>query len=506
MKLKSLSAAIALAIVPTTSVFAAALDRSGQSIAAFLQPGNYAEIGISSLHPTVDGKDASGNQVNDMADTYNFWNAALKVQPTEYFSFGLLYDEPFGAAATYKGNNNFVAQPNQAFATGTFGANAPLNSSLGISGSTHVDVDTRNITSLFGFKPMTNFTLYGGLVYQEVEGKVNLRGASYGPLSGYDINIDEDSAFGWIAGAAYEIPEIALKTSITYRSEIEHEVSSRENLPLGNAARGIVSGINSQLSANPASAAFVGSTSAQTISNLGNALTTIQSQLDQVNTGLNNISNALQNPALPAGQRDILLAQQTALQGNQTALAGAQTSLATARAGLTALAGPASLPSTADTRTKVTTPQSVNLDFQTGIMADTVAFANVRWVDWKEFSVQPPLFGTATSGLNLVDYTDDQWSANVGVGRKLSDVLAGNVSIGWDSGAGNPVTTLGPTEGYWNVGLGLRYSPAPQVELSGGVKYFWLGDADAKISSGAIVGDFEGNHALAVGLKLGYRF
>ncbi len=37
---------------------------------------------------------------------------------------------------------------------------------------------------------------------------------------------------------------------------------------------------------------------------------------------------------------------------------------------------------TENSTTTITTPQSVNLDFQTGIMANTVAFANVRWVKW----------------------------------------------------------------------------------------------------------------------------
>ncbi len=39
---------------------------------------------------------------------------------------------------------------------------------------------------------------------------------------------DEDGAVGWLAGFAYQIPEIALKTSITYRSEIDHKASARE--------------------------------------------------------------------------------------------------------------------------------------------------------------------------------------------------------------------------------------------------------------------------------------
>jgi long-chain fatty acid transport protein len=156
-------------------------------------------------------------------------------------------------------------------------------------------------------------------------------------------------------------------------------------------------------------------------------------------------------------------------------------------------------------------------------MANTVAFANVRWVNWKDFSIQPYKFGELSkvlggaglvagkpNGFNLVEYSDDQWSVNAGVGRKLSEQWAGNVSVGWDSGAGNPVTTLGPTEGYWNVGLGAQYSPTPTTFIAGGVKYFWLGDAKAQTGAQSggeeYVADFESNNAIAYGLKIGYRF
>ncbi len=116
MKLKALSTAIILATVPMTGAFAAALDRSGQSIAAFLQPGNYFEAGISVLDPTVSGKVRNGytpnaalpsqiglenTNLSDMGDDYYFPSAALKVQVTDNFSFGLIYDQPFGADATY---------------------------------------------------------------------------------------------------------------------------------------------------------------------------------------------------------------------------------------------------------------------------------------------------------------------------------------------------------------------------------------------------------------------
>lgn len=432
-----------LATLPMTGAFAAALDRSGQSIAAFLQPGNYFEAGISVLDPTVEGQEAGTSattrDISDMAGDYYFPSAALKFQLTENFSFGLLYDQPFGADAEYSGNNIFVAAP-----TDRVLSTLPITTTAiggATTGSTSVEVDTQNISMILGFQPTENFNFYGGGVYQTIKGNVKLRGSAYSVFNGYDANIKEDSAVGWLAGAAFQIPEIALKASVTYRSEIDHEFVANENLSLA--------------------------------------------------TPLANAAPMLGGIVPPA----LLPAISQAIGGFAAA-------------------------NSADGKTKITTPQSVNLDFQTGIMADTVAFANVRWVDWSSFSIRPYKFGLASeavgplvqrpNGFNLVEYEDDQISATVGVGRKFSDLWAGNISVGWDSGAGNPVSTLGPTEGYWNVGLGLQYSPTPATFIAGGVKYFWLGDAKAQTGAQAggsdYVAQFEDNNALAYGLKIGYRF
>ncbi|MCL6238097.1 MULTISPECIES: OmpP1/FadL family transporter [Acinetobacter] len=417
MKLKTLTTAMILASVPMTGAFAAALDRSGQSMSAFLQPGNYFEAGISVLDPTVEGKAKAaygGGNLSDMAGDYYFPTAAIKVQPTKNFSFGLLYDQPFGADAAYSANDPLVAA-----GTGLFHLNGE---------NTEVEVTTQNLSFVVGYQPVESINIYGGAVYQTVKGDVQLRGAAYGSANGlgkYNATMKEDSAVGWLAGFAYQIPEIALKASVTYRSEIEHEASTRE---FGQ------SNIMALVTSNPANAIF-----------------------DE------------------------------------------------------------------NTTTNITTPQSVNLDFQTGIMADTVAFANVRWVNWKDFSIRPEKFDQIgrtlgavgqtpdnPNGFDLVSYTDDQISATVGVGRKLSEKWAGNVSVGYDTGAGNPVSTLGPTEGYWNVGLGLQFSPAPNYFIAGGVKYLMLGDADAQPASmfgtNNSIASFEDNDAWAYGLKIGYRF
>ena len=431
MKIKTLTAALACAL-PVTGAFAAALDRSGQSISGFLQPGNYAEISMSVLDPDVSGKTHSdfpsttptaqpfvgGQSVGEMAEDYAFGSAAIKVQPTEHFSFGLLYDQPFGASASYSAET--AALPNVA----ALGANAGQGAFHNGSEGTEVSVDTHSLSAIFGFQPNVNWNIYGGPVYQTIEGDVKLRGLAYGGpglFGGYDAKIDEDGEFGWLAGVAFQIPDIALKASLTYRSEIEHE-----------------SVIEESFGASP----LVG----------------------------------LLNPALgyEAGSTDI------------------------------------------------TTPQSVNLDLQSGIMANTVAFAQIRWVNWKDFAIRPNDFGFIsesaavaavtgqTDGFDLVAYSDDQWSVNAGVGRKLNDKWSGSVSVGWDSGAGNPVSTLGPTEGYINTGIGIQYSPAANYFVQGGVKYFWLGDAEAQTGSqfgtDDSVAEFEDNTAIAYGLKLGYRF
>ena len=378
MKLNKIYSAILLSTLPLTPALAAGLDRSGQSISVFLQPGNYAEAGISVLDPTVK---SSQLNVTDMAEDYYFPSAAIKVQATEHISLGLLYDQPFGADAMYSLEQSMFTN--------------------GIEG-TKVEVETHNLTALIGYQPTENWNFYAGPVWQTVEADISLRGQAYiSPkdptkvLSGYDIKIHEEEAFGWLAGFAYQIPEIALKTSVTYRSEIKHKAKSVEThklMPMLN----------------------------------------VESQLDAI------------------------------------------------------------------------TPQSVNIDFQTGVAANTLAFANIRWVHWDQFAVTPKFLNSA-SGNNLIDYSDDQWSATVGVGRKFNSHWSGSASVGYDSGAGNPVTTLGPTEGYWSVGLGGQYSPAENYFIQAGVKYFWLGDAHAQ-TGGNIVGEFTDNYALGYGLKIGYRF
>ncbi|MDY6550402.1 OmpP1/FadL family transporter [Acinetobacter faecalis] len=377
MRLNKLYLALTLITLPL-STMAAGLDRSGQSISAFLQPGNYAEAGLSVLDPTVEGTDNNGNTVSDMGDDYVFASAAVKIQATDKISFGLLYDQPFGADAQY-------------------GVDGSDFASTALNEGTSVKVRTNNITALVGYQPTENWNFYAGPVWQTVEADISLRGDAY-KGSNYTIQVDQKEAYGWAAGFAYSKPEIALKAAVTYRSEITHNAKSHED-----------------------------------------------SALNQYH------GNDIVNSTVQA-----------------------------------------------------VTPQSINIDLQTGISQNTLVFANLRWVHWDQFVVSPTHL-SKDLGQDLISYSDDQYSATIGTSHKFNSKWAATAAVGYDSGAGNPVTTLGPTEGYWSIGLGGQYSPAEHYFIQAGVKYFWLGDATAQ-TGGDTVGEFTNNHAIGYGMKIGYRF
>jgi len=389
--LKTLAVAIAALSVASVAN-AAGLDRSGQDVTAFLQDGTYAEAVYTYIDADVTGEDSSGNKVDDIAESYDFFRYGVKADINDTFSVGVLYDEPFGAAADYSGENDFVSVEQNP--TLPFAPNGE---------STNVEVRTESITGILGVKlgENKNFQVYGGPVAQRVEADVKLRGKAYNQADGYTTHISADQDYGYIAGMAYSKPEIALKAALTYRSEIDHNLNLSETFP---ALSGSI----------PAAA-----------------------------TGINNTID-------------------------------------------------------------ITTPESVNFDFQTGINPTTLATAKVRWVPWSDFAIVPPLYNQA-SNLSLVSYDEDQWQVELGLAKRVAPALAVSGTVGWDSGAGNPVTSLGPIEGYYSAGLGAKYNVTENWAVSAGGKYLWFGDAEGQIPSKTIVSDFESNDGFVLGVKVSYQ-
>ncbi len=404
--LKTLSVAIAAFSVASVAS-AAGLDRSGQDITAFLQDGVYAEAVYTYIDGDVTGTDKSGNKIGDIAEDYDFFRYGVKADINDTFSIGVLYDEPFGAAADYRGNNNFVDQN-------------PLSPRNGEG--TNVEVRTESLTGILGAKFGSNkeFQVYGGPVAQRVKADVKLRGPAYSFANGYTTNVSTDQDYGWIAGMAYSKPEIALKAALTYRSEIDHTTNAAESYP-----------------------------------------------------------NA------------------TAVGGSIPPVAG----------------GPFVFPTDRSGDIEITTPKSVNFDFQTGVNPTTLATAKVRWVPWSDFAIVPSLYNEVSTanpayrpdGLPLVSYDKDQWQVELGLAKRLTPALAVSGNIGWDSGAGDPVTSLGPIDGYYSAGLGAKYNVTKNWAVSAGGKYLWFGDATGQIPTKQAVADFEDNNGYVLGVKLSYQ-
>lgn len=145
-------------------------------------------------------------------------------------------------------------------------------------------------------------------------------------------------------------------------------------------------------------------------------------------------------------------------------------------------------------------PQSVNLEFQTGIAKDTLLFGSIRWVDWTAFVIDPPAYPAALG--NLVDHASDRVTYNLGIGRRFNENWAGAVTLGYEKSDGARAGNLGPTDGFASIGLAATYT-MDNIKITGGIRYVDLGDAT---TNPPISGVFTGNSGVGVGIKVGYTF
>lgn len=155
--------------------------------------------------------------------------------------------------------------------------------------------------------------------------------------------------------------------------------------------------------------------------------------------------------------------------------------------------------------TQVETPQSVNLDFQSGVAKDTLIFGSIRWVDWSNFKIDPTVYDTLTQGGDLVSYTNDTITYSLGVGRRINENWAVSAAIGYEKSDGGFSANLGPTDGRKSITLGAIYT-RDNMKITGGVSYAKIGDAQTTLGGGVTAANFTKNKAVGVGIRVGYSF
>ncbi len=157
-----------------------------------------------------------------------------------------------------------------------------------------------------------------------------------------------------------------------------------------------------------------------------------------------------------------------------------------------------------------TIPQQILLEAQTGVAEGTLVFGSIRWVDWTEFDITPPGYTALVSpGNSLVDYDDDTYTFTLGGARRINEELALLASVSYEAQQGGFSGNLGPTDGRTSIGLGARYDLG-DWRITGGINYTFIGDAQTEAPSPAPAGttfsNFEDNHAVGFGLRVGYSF
>lgn len=355
-------------LASTTVAHAVGLDRVGRPTAFIFESGNQAEFSLGFANPSIDGTDLTTSRTGNIADNFTILGAGLRYEVNDKLSFGLIVDEPYGADILY-------------------GAGSPL-----LAG-TEATLDSTAATFFARYKVNENVAIHGGLIYQNISASVTLAGAAYDGvgLNGYRANFASDDAFGYMLGASYEIPEIALRVALTYHSEIDHAFDTAQSIN-------------------------------------GFAVAPI-------------------------------------------------------------------------TTTEVTTPESIRLDFQSGVAEDTLVFGHIRFSHYSQTQTQTSLLG----GASLTDL-ENALDISLGVGRRFNDKWSGSLTIGWEErGEDDLVSPLSSTNGAVFAAVGASYQATDQIKISGGIRYTDFYDANPSIG-GTSVGTFENNSALSAGLRVQFSF
>ncbi|TCS59080.1 long-subunit fatty acid transport protein [Primorskyibacter sedentarius] len=406
MKVYVLGASVAA--LCATGAVAGGIERNSNNYGLLYEDGNQIELTFAHISPTVKGKYVGGGSTGDMAGDYTSTGVAYKTDITDQLSFGLYFNDGYGADSTYS----------EGFYTG-------LNA----------EWDSTQTAVILKYQATDRISVYGGVRYVESSADITIPDqmirkpyedgaaqatagaaaaeAAYGPADPRTIGAqqlaaqlnavatstdsleftaqaEKDGRFGYVLGAAYEIPDIALRVGLTWQSAITHEFDTTEN-SFGFGVIGV------------------------------------------------------------------------------------------------------------ESTTEIEMPQSVALDFQTGVAKDTLVFGQVKWVEWSKWEVRTQEYETVT-GDAITGIDDDVITWQLGVGRRFSDEFSGFARVTYEKSNGGIASRLAPTDGRISLGVGGTYTDGA-MKLRGGIEFAKLGDAED--GSGT---KFESNTLMGIGAAMTFAF
>lgn len=192
----ALGAATAWCLATVTAT-AGGLERTTQSTDILFENGRYLEFGFTRVSPDVTG--VLGVSSGNMLDSYLNFGAAYKADLNDTWSYAIIFDQPYGGDTAY-----------------------PTGTGYPFAGST-AQVRSNALTGILSYNMPNNVSVYAGLRAQSLNAR-----ASLPVLGAYTIQSNTDYAFGYLVGAAYQKPEIALRVALTYISQTTHDLRLAE--------------------------------------------------------------------------------------------------------------------------------------------------------------------------------------------------------------------------------------------------------------------------------------
>lgn len=177
---------------------AGGLERTPQSMGILFEEGRFVELSFGFVSPDVSG--VLGAPSGDMLSSYFNLGLAFKDDINDQLSYAIIFDQPYGADTDY-----------------------PTGTGNPFAGST-AEVNTNAISTVLQYNFGNGASVYGGPRFQTLQAEAFLP-----PLGGYTVESDTNFALGYLLGAAYERPDIALRVSLTYHSKTTHDLELTEN-------------------------------------------------------------------------------------------------------------------------------------------------------------------------------------------------------------------------------------------------------------------------------------
>lgn len=209
--MKLLLSAIGGLFLSASLVQAGGIDRTVTGYGLLFDKGRVVTLGFSHVTPDVSGvldhPLAGPMPTGNMAQGYASLSFSYKADLNDRLSYALLVNTPYGADALY---------------------------SQGAYTGLEAHWQSHQVAALLKYKLGERASVYGGLRHVSSSATINIPAQMLAPpsapiaLGAYSASTNTDAKLGYVLGAAYEIPDIALRAALTYESAITHEFDTQE--------------------------------------------------------------------------------------------------------------------------------------------------------------------------------------------------------------------------------------------------------------------------------------